>query len=81
MKKRNEKWVEDGETRFLKGDMTTLNKLRKFARYAPRFAFEITISQPGLDSDNVSEDVVQLLGSTEDYVLTTSGAQFEVYCA
>lgn len=80
MKRRNEKWIAEGKSRFLKGDMATLNRLRKFARYAPNFVFEVTIVQPGLDSTVVSDDVKQLLGSTEDYLLKTSNAIFEVFC-
>ncbi len=81
MKKREMKWTSEGYTRFLKGNMGTLNKLRKFARYAPKFEFEVTLVQPGLDSARISEDVIQLLGSTEDYLVTTSGASMEVICS
>ena len=81
MKRRNESWLASGNDRFLKGDLATLNKLRRFARYAPKFVFEVTLVQPGLDSTKVSEDVIQLLGSTEDYLLKTSNAVFEVICA
>lgn len=81
MKRREEKWAGEGSTRFLKGDMITLNKLRKFARYAPKVEFDVTLVQPGLDSANVSDDVIQLLGNTEDYLVTTSGANIEVICA
>lgn len=80
MKKRDDTWAVNEKTRFIKGDLSILNKLRKFARYAPNLVFEVTLVQPGLDSTKVSDDVRQLLGSTEDYLLKTSNAIFEVIC-
>lgn len=74
-------WQKDGKTRFIKGNISDLNKLKKFSRFANKFNFEISIVQPGLLSTAVSEDIVQLLGSTEDYLIKTSGARFNVYCS
>lgn len=81
IKKREDTWQQEGKTRFLKGDLSSLNKLKKFSRYATNFIFEVSIVQPGLDKNKISEDIIQLLGSTEDYLLKTSGAKFNVYCS
>ncbi|GMX58517.1 MAG: hypothetical protein MCSN_1710 [Candidatus Microsyncoccus archaeolyticus] len=81
IKKREESWKNEGKTRFLKGDMSDLNRLKKFSRHSTNFIFEVSIVQPGLLKDNVSDDIIQLLGSTEDYLMKTSGAKFNVYCS
>lgn len=81
IKNREESWKKEGETRFLKGDMGDLNRLKKFSRHSASFVFEVSIVQPGLLKESVSDDVIQLLGSTEDYLLKTSGAKFNVYCS
>ena len=81
MKKRNEKWQQYDKTRFLKGTMTDVNKLKKFSRYATNFVFEISIVQPGLSKKLISTDIIQLLANTEDYVLKTSGAKLNVFCS
>lgn len=81
IKKREESWQKDNKTRFIKGNMSDLNKLKKFSRYATNFIFEVSIVQPGLLKGSVSDDIIQLLGSTEDYLLKTSGAKFSVYCS
>lgn len=81
MKKRNDTWESSGHSRFLKGGMKELNRLKKFSRYAPNFVFEVSIVQPGLSKVQISDDVTQLLGSTEDYLLKTSNAEFSVYCS
>ncbi|NQU88238.1 MAG: type III restriction endonuclease subunit R, partial [Mariniphaga sp.] len=81
MKRRELSWQEDNKTRFLKGNMDVLNKLRKFSRFATNFIFEVTIVQPGLSKQKVSDDIIQLLGSTEDYLIKTSDATFNVICS
>lgn len=81
IKKREETWQKDKKTRFLKGNMGELNKLKKFSRFASNFIFEVSIVQPGLSKTSVSEDIIQLLGNTEDYLLKTSGATFNVFCS
>jgi hypothetical protein len=78
IKKREAKWQEDDKSRFLKGDIGDLNKLKKFSRCAKKFLFEVTIVQPGLSKEKTSEDIIQLLASTEDYLKKTSGADFNV---
>jgi len=81
IKKREEAWQKDKNTRFIKGNMRDLNKLKKFSRFATNFIFEVSIVQPGLSKKAISDDIIQLLGSTEDYLLKTSGATFNVYCS
>jgi len=81
IKSREAAWQADGKTRFIKGDMSDLNRLKKFSRHASKFTFEVSIVQPGLLKSKISDDVIQLLGSTEDYLLKTSGASLNVYCS
>ncbi len=81
IKKREDGWQKEGKTRFVKGNMSDVNKLRKFSRFATKFIFEVSIVQPGLSKASVSDDIIQLLGSTEDYLLKTSGATFNVFCS
>lgn len=81
MKKRDETWLNEGKTRFIKGNIADLNKLKKFSRFATNFIFEVSIVQPGLSKDKITDDIMQLLGSTEDYLLKTSGAKFNVICS
>ena len=81
IRKREESWQKEGKTRFIKGTMSEVNKLRKFSRFATKFVFEVSIVQPGLSKASVSDDIIQLLGSTEDYLIKTSAATFNVYCS
>jgi len=81
IKKREEAWQKDKKTRFIQGSMSELNKLKKFSRFASKFVFEVSIVQPGLSKKAISDDIIQLLGSTEDYLLKTSGATFNVFCS
>lgn len=81
MKKREEIWQQDNKTRFIKGTQSDLTKLKRFSRYAKNFIFEVSIVQPGLSKESVSDDIIQLLGSTEDYLTKTAGAKFNVYCS
>lgn len=81
IKRREEEWQKEGLTRFIKGGLGDLNKIKKFSRYATKFNFEVSIVQPGLEKSKISDDIIQLLGSTEDYLLKTSGANFNVFCS
>lgn len=78
MKKRENKWNESDDSRFFKGDINEFNKLKKFSRFATKCIFEVTIVQPGLSKAKISDDIIQLLASTEDYLHKTSGAKFNV---
>lgn len=81
IKKREENWKKEGKTRFIKGNMADINKLKKFSRFATKFIFEVSIVQPGLSKASISDDIIQLLGSTEDYLLKTSGSNLNVFCS
>lgn len=81
MKKREVAWNKDKKTRFIKGTLGGLAVLKKFSRQATKMIFEVSIVQPGLDGKVISQDIIQLLGNTEDYLLKTSGAKFNVFCS
>jgi hypothetical protein len=80
MKKREEKWKANGNTRFVKGNYRELYRLRKFGRSA-KMIFEVAIVQPGLSKAQASRDILQLLGCTELYLNKTASAEFKVYCS
>lgn len=76
-KLRNKSWKDVGGTRFVKGDEKDLLNLQKFARFA-KCNFKMTIVQPGLSKAKISADIIQLLGSTENYLMKTSNASLQV---
>lgn len=80
MKRREDKWQEDENTRFIKGDMSEVNRLKKFARVS-KIIFNVSIVQPGLSKKLITDDVIQLVGNTEDYLVKTAGANFDLYCS
>jgi len=80
MKRREDKWQEDDKTRFIKGDMSEVNRLKKFSRVA-KVIFDVSIVQPGLSKKLISDDVIQLIGSAEDYLVKTAGASLSLYCS
>jgi len=61
--------------------LSDLNKLKKFSRYVANFIFEVSIVQPGLLKSSISDDIIQLLGYTEDFLLKTANAKFNVFCS
>ncbi len=52
------------------------NKLRLYTS-----TFNIAIVQPGVDSANITEDMLQLLAGTAAYLLDTFGIVLKVYCS
>lgn len=43
--------------------------------------FEIFIVQPSISKSNVSEDILNLLGVTENYIKETTGIDLKVFCS
>ena len=80
LKPRENKWAESGHTRFVKGSMSDLHSIKKMTRFA-KMVFKMTIVQPGLSKAAATEAIAQLIGSTENYVFKTTGAELEVICS
>ena len=62
------------------GDVQALAKLMDRAPLL-RPRFEIDIVQPGLNAAGVSNSQLELLASTETYLLHTASARLRVYCS
>lgn len=80
MKKREQRWQANGNTRFIKGDMRTARALEKQVRFTP-LRFEVTIVQPGLSKEAVTDPILNILGSTDLYLKRTTNANLVVLCS
>ncbi|MDC7429284.1 hypothetical protein ABTG45_04935 [Acinetobacter baumannii] len=77
---RNNKWQAEGASRFIKGDLTDLEKYRNMANTMP-IRLEVTIVQPGLSKSAVTEEISKLLACTESYIKKTTKADLKVWCS
>ncbi|OPH60299.1 hypothetical protein BC351_17530 [Paenibacillus ferrarius] len=65
-------------SRLEKGTMDELEKIFSFAKRKMPMEFKIYIVQPSLSKANPSEDILQLLGVTENFLKETSGIELGV---
>jgi hypothetical protein len=77
LKRRQDIWMREGASRFLKGDTKQLVYFKDKARRA-RLEFEMILVQPGASIATVTEDALKLLGTTELYLKKTSEANLRV---
>ncbi|MFA8451816.1 MAG: hypothetical protein ACEPOW_14065 [Bacteroidales bacterium] len=77
IRSREEKWVKDNYTRFLKGKMKDFIYLKNKSRTS-NIIFEIIIVQPGISKSKISNDMLRLLGTTELLIKKTSQGNFRV---
>lgn len=77
LKRRNEAWVREGASRFLKGDMKLLSFFKEKSRKS-KLEFEVLIVQPGGSAATVSDDILKLLATTELFLVKTTQAKFRV---
>lgn len=80
IKKRESAWRDRGNTRFLKGNIATLENLKNRARTTP-VEFQVTIVQPGVLRSSVTEEMLKLLGTTELFIKKTTMAELQVWCS
>lgn len=80
IKTREVKVQKRGGTRFLKGDLKSLELLIKNNSHK-RPKIKIILVQPGLKKSAASKDVLELLGSTYTLLKETLNAEFEVLCS
>lgn len=77
LKRRQDIWMREGASRFLKGDPKQLVYFKDKARRA-RLEFEMILVQPGASIATVTDDALKLLGTTELYLKKTSEANLRV---
>jgi hypothetical protein len=65
-------------SRLEKGTIDELEKIFSFAKKKMPMEFKMYIVQPGLSKSNPAEDILQLLGVTENFLKETSGIQLGV---
>jgi hypothetical protein len=74
LKRRHELWVQEGYTRFLKGDLKDLSYFKNKARLA-KVEFEMVLVQPGASAASITDDSLRLLATTEVYLKKTTDAE------
>lgn len=77
LRRRQEIWMQEGASRFLKGDMKKLAYFKERARRC-KVGFETILVQPGASIKTITEDALRLLATTELYLIKTTEARFRV---
>jgi superfamily II DNA or RNA helicase len=77
LKRRQDTWMKQGATRFLKGDMKKLAYFKERVRRA-KLDFEMILVQPGASVSTVTDDALRLLATTELYLVKTTQAKVRV---
>jgi len=77
LRRREETWAREGNTRLLKGDMKRLSYFKEKSRKA-KLEFEMILVQPGASIATVTDDTLRLLATTELYLTKTTQAKFRV---
>lgn len=77
LRRRQEAWLSQGASRFLKGDMKALSYFKEKSRRA-KIEFDVIVVQPGISAGSVNEDGLRLLATTELYLVKTTEASFRV---
>lgn len=77
LKRRHETWAREGATRFIKGDVKQLAYFKEKARRA-KMEFEMILVQPGGSVQNITDDALRLLATTELYLFKTTQAKLRV---
>ena len=80
IKIREQKWLKEGHSRFLKGDMSRLESIKNRSRTA-HVSLNVTIVQPGMSAAIVTEEMLKLLGTTELFIKKTTLAELQVWCS
>lgn len=77
LKYRENIWKTEGVSRFLKGSISDLAYIKHRARTTP-LRLHIYIVQPGLMKDDITSNMLRVLGSTAIYLTNTSQAELSV---
>ena len=78
--KREADRIQTGGSRIELGSLQKLKEIRNKLRVFPS-SVEITVVQPGVDSKNMSADMLQLLSGTASYLLDTYGIHLKLFCS
>jgi hypothetical protein len=65
--------------RIIKGSESQLEDVFNVAKWGKEMIFHIYIVQPGMSKDNVSDDILRLLGVTYHYLYTVGNIELIVY--
>ncbi|WP_313532037.1 DEAD/DEAH box helicase [Sphingobacterium multivorum] len=66
-------------SRLIKGTEDDLEYLLNAAKWTKELKFHINIVQPGLQKENASDDILQILGTTAHYLYTVGNVGLQVY--
>jgi hypothetical protein len=66
-------------TRFEKGDLRTLHKLKKMVKSGFETEFEISIVQPGVSIMKITDSMKQIILATDSYLKDTYGIPLTCY--
>lgn len=80
MRRENDRIGRGRPTRLERGTMNVLQTIREIAALLP-VSLSITIVQPGLSKQGVSEGQLQLLGVTKNFLWETYQLRFRVIAA
>lgn len=65
----------------IKGTEDQLEQMSKDVRWKKELKFHVAIVQPSLSKANYSEDIMNLLGAVQMYLLEEANVDLEVYCS
>lgn len=71
---------KNNSSRIEVGSLRKLSELKNKLRLYPA-SFDISIVQPGVDSQKITDDMLQLLSSTAAYLLETYGIKLKLICS
>lgn len=77
LKGREEIWKNEGNTRFLKGSISDLANIKRRSRTAP-VKLQVCIVQPGLKKENVTPEMLRVIGCTAIYLKNTAQTELHV---
>lgn len=77
IRNRENLWRNRDNSRFLKGNMSTLVAIKNMARTKP-INLKVTIVQPGISKTKITEEMLKLLGAVSLYLTKTAQADLQV---
>lgn len=80
IQKREGAWKERDQSRFLKGNMAQLESIKNRSRTTP-IEFQVVVVPPGVSTEQITEEMLKLLGTTELFIKKTTLADLRVWCS
>lgn len=78
LRRKTKIWNNQVSDRILKGSIEDLENLLSIAKQRIPIEFQIFIVQPSVSKENVSDDILTLLGVTENYIKEIGGIDLEI---